>query len=117
MNVKEVGTDWVSLCWKRPEVRRTTASPFLMYKVEAWLCGEGAYWVEVGRSPIPQFDIFNLKPRREYYFRRVAKRHKGPSIKYVRTLGGEGGHEKTGYCGQGGRGGIGLCGRPHLIQI
>ena len=75
VNVKEVGTDWVSLCWKRPEVRRTTASPFLMYKVEAWLCGEGAYWVEVGRSPIPQFDIFNLKPKREYYFRRVAKRH------------------------------------------
>ena len=75
VNVKEVGTDWVSLCWKRPDVRRTTASPFLMYKVEAWLCGEGAYWVEVGRSPIPQFDIFNLKPKREYYFRRVAKRH------------------------------------------
>ena len=75
VNVKEVGTDWVSLCWKRPEVRRTTASPFLMYKVEAWLCGEGAYWVEVGRSPIPQFDIFNLKPRREYYFRRVSYRH------------------------------------------
>ena len=74
VNVKEVGTDWVSLCWKRPDVRRTTASPFLMYKVEAWLCGEGAYWVEVGRSPIPQFDVFNLKPKREYYFRRVSKR-------------------------------------------
>ena len=71
--VKEVGTDWVSLCWKRPDVKRTTA-PFLMYKVEAWLCGEGAYWVEVGRSPIPQFDIFNLKPNREYYFRQASLR-------------------------------------------
>ena len=69
--VKEVGADWVSLCWKRPDVKRTTA-PFLMYKVEAWLCGEGAYWVEVGRSPIPQFDIFNLKPKREYYFRQAS---------------------------------------------
>jgi hypothetical protein len=68
--VKEVGSDWVSLCWKRPDVKR---SPFLTYKVEAWLCGEGAYWVEMGRSPIPQFDVFNLKPKRQYYFRDVLK--------------------------------------------
>ena len=87
VNVKEVGTDWVSLCWKRPEVRRTTASPFLMYKVEAWLCGEGAYWVEVGRSPIPQFDIFNLKPRREYYFRRVSN-SKPHNISWTPCMGG-----------------------------
>ena len=43
--IKEVGTNWVSLCWKKPSVTR--GSPVITYKVEAWLCGEGAFWVEV----------------------------------------------------------------------
>ncbi len=43
--MKEVGRDWVSLVWKRPEAKKM--SQIITYKVEAWLCGEGAYWVEV----------------------------------------------------------------------
>ncbi len=75
--MKEVGHDWVSLCWKKPESKGNRASPIITYKVEAWLCGEGAYWLELGRSPIPQFDAFHLKPQRQYYFRVTAKSRKG----------------------------------------
>jgi hypothetical protein len=32
---------------------------------------------QVGRSPIPQFDVFNLKPGRNYYFRITAKSKRG----------------------------------------
>lgn len=49
INVKEIGPDWVSLSWKRPDAKMRVA-PIVTYKVEAWLCGEGAYWVEVGSS-------------------------------------------------------------------
>ena len=35
------------------------------------------YLFKVGRSPIPQFDVFNLKPNRQYYFRVTAKSRKG----------------------------------------
>ena len=31
----------------------------------------------MGRSPIPQFDVFNLKPKRQYYFRVTAKSRQG----------------------------------------
>lgn len=31
----------------------------------------------MGRSPIPQFDAFNLKPLRQYYFRVTGKSRKG----------------------------------------
>lgn len=95
VHVREVGTDWVSLSWKRPD-GKMKMPPIVTYKVEAWLCGEGAYWVEVrplapqnnvlyywtnssqvGRSPITQFDAFNLKPNRQYYFRVTAKSRRG----------------------------------------
>ncbi len=33
--------------------------------------------MEVGRSPIPQFDAFNLKPARQYYFRVTARSRRG----------------------------------------
>ena len=72
--IKEIGTNWVSLCWKKPPVSR--GSPVITYKVESWLCGEGAFWVELGRTPIPQFDAFNLKPNKCYHFR-VTARNKG----------------------------------------
>ncbi len=32
---------------------------------------------QVGRSPIPQFDAFNLKPARQYYFRVTARSRRG----------------------------------------
>ncbi len=46
-------------------------------QVEAWLCGEGAFWVEIGRSPLPQFDAFNLKPNKCYHFRVTARNKRG----------------------------------------
>merc|ERR1719270_650500 len=73
--IKEVGTNWVSLCWKKPQLSR--GSPVITYKVEAWLCGEGAFWVELGRTPIPQFDAFNLKPDKCYHFRVTARNKRG----------------------------------------
>ena len=73
--IKEVGTNWVSLCWKKPPVSR--GSPVITYKVESWLCGEGAFWVELGRTPIPQFDAFNLKPNKCYHFRVTARNKSG----------------------------------------
>ena len=73
--IKEVGDSWVSLCWKKPEVTR--GSPVITYRVEAWLCGEGAFWVELGRTPIPQFDAFNLKPNKCYHFRVTARNKRG----------------------------------------
>ena len=73
--IKEVGSSWVSLCWKKPPVSR--GSPVITYKVETWLCGEGAFWVELGRTPIPQFDAFNLKPNKCYHFRVTARNKRG----------------------------------------
>ncbi len=73
--IKEVGCNWVSLCWKKPTVTR--GSPIHTYKVEAWLCGEGAFWVEIGRTPIPQYDVFNLKPNKCYHFRVTARNKRG----------------------------------------
>ena len=73
--IKEVGSSWVSLCWKKPSVSR--GSPVITYKVETWLCGEGAFWVELGRTPIPQFDAFNLKPNKCYHFRVTARNKRG----------------------------------------
>jgi hypothetical protein len=49
----------------------------LNVKVEAWLCGEGAFWVELGRSPLPQFDAFNLKANKCYHFRVTARNKRG----------------------------------------
>ena len=54
VSVKEVGRDWVSLVLKRPESKKM--SQIITYKVEAWLCGEGAYWVEV-REKLVQFSV------------------------------------------------------------
>merc|ERR1719233_1756389 len=73
--IKEVGSSWVSLCWKKPPVSR--GSPVITYKVETWLCGEGAFWVEIGRTPIPQYDVFNLKPNKSYHFRVTARNKRG----------------------------------------
>merc|ERR1712128_219124 len=73
--IKEVGSSWVSLCWKKPSVSR--GSPVITYKVESWLCGEGAFWVELGRTPIAQFDAFNLKPDKCYHFRVTARNKRG----------------------------------------
>ena len=73
--IKEVGSNWVSLCWKKPPISR--GSPVVTYKVESWLCGEGAFWVELGRTPIPQYDAFNLKPNKCYHFRVTARNKSG----------------------------------------
>ncbi|TRY61201.1 hypothetical protein TCAL_10078 [Tigriopus californicus] len=81
INVKEIGHDWVSLNWKKPY--SSGGSVIVSYKIEAWLCGEGAYWMELGRTPITQYDVFNLKPKRQYYFRVTAKSKRGVELQMM----------------------------------
>ncbi|XP_046388866.1 titin homolog [Ischnura elegans] len=66
--VTDSGKNWVTLAWPKPTVRTDTA-PVLAYRVEAWIVGEGARWVELGMSPIASFDAFGLQGGREYLFR------------------------------------------------
>ncbi|XP_017077857.1 myosin light chain kinase, smooth muscle-like isoform X2 [Drosophila eugracilis] len=51
----------------------------MAYKVEAWIVGHegGAYWRELGLTPINSFDAFNLKPNVEYHFRVTPKNRYG----------------------------------------
>jgi len=51
----------------------------MAYKVEAWVVGHegGAYWRELGLTPINSFDAFNLKPNVEYHFRVTPKNRYG----------------------------------------
>ncbi|KAK2709050.1 hypothetical protein QYM36_014620 [Artemia franciscana] len=62
-----IGQNFVSLTWQKPV--DNGGAPIMAYKVEAWLLAEGAHWQELGISNITSFDIFNLKPDREYLFR------------------------------------------------
>ncbi len=55
ITAKEVGHDWVSLVWQKPE---KSTSQIITYKVEAWLCGEGAYWVEASSLLMPAIGMF-----------------------------------------------------------
>ncbi|KAG8223459.1 hypothetical protein J437_LFUL001953 [Ladona fulva] len=66
--VTDSGRNWVTLSWPKPKTRIESA-PVLAYKVEAWLVGEGARWVELGMSPIASFDAFGLQGGRDYLFR------------------------------------------------
>ncbi|XP_045034081.1 myosin light chain kinase, smooth muscle isoform X2 [Daphnia magna] len=61
------GKNVVSLSWPKPNY--TGGAPILAYKVEAWLLGEGAIWIEVAMTCITSTDVYNLKPEREYLFR------------------------------------------------
>lgn len=67
--VVDVGNNWVSIAWPKPDSRAT--APVLAYKVESWLLGKegGARWVELGITPLNSFDAFNLKQGEEYHFR------------------------------------------------
>ncbi|ROT75125.1 putative myosin light chain kinase [Penaeus vannamei] len=66
-NATDIGKTWVSLSWGRPE--QTGGAPVTAYKVESWILGEEARWTDLGVSPIPSFDVYNLKTDREYLFR------------------------------------------------
>ncbi|XP_071444620.1 titin homolog [Hetaerina americana] len=66
--VTDSGRNWVTLSWPKPTIRADVA-PVLAYRVEAWIVGEGARWVELGMSPIASFDAFGLQGGREYLFR------------------------------------------------
>ncbi|KAK8746869.1 hypothetical protein OTU49_016869, partial [Cherax quadricarinatus] len=70
---RDVGKNWVSLHWSKPE--HSGGVIVTAYKVEAWILGEEARWQELGVSPIASFDVYNLKPDREYLFR-VTPRNK-----------------------------------------
>lgn len=66
--VTDTGRNWISLSWGKPANRG--AAPVVAYKVESWMKGgEGARWMEMGVSPLNNFDAFNLKPDGEYQFR------------------------------------------------
>lgn len=57
--VVDVGRNWVTLSWKRPDARG--AGPILAYKVEAWSSDHGARWIEVKKIV---FIKLKLKSRR-----------------------------------------------------
>nr|CAH0104353.1 unnamed protein product [Daphnia galeata] len=69
------GNNVVSLTWSKPNY--IGGAPVLAYKVEAWLLGEGAIWIEVATTVITSTDVYNLKPDREYLFRITPKNKYG----------------------------------------
>ncbi|XP_046632684.1 titin homolog isoform X7 [Daphnia pulicaria] len=69
------GKNVVSLSWAKPNY--IGGAPILAYKVEAWLLGEGAIWIEVATTVITSSDVYNLKPDREYLFRITPKNKYG----------------------------------------
>ncbi|XP_030081342.1 titin isoform X20 [Drosophila hydei] len=75
--VVDSGPTHISLSWGKPV--SANSAPVIAYKVEAWIVGHegGAYWRELGLTPINSFDAFNLKPNVEYHFRVTPKNRYG----------------------------------------
>ncbi|KAL7737597.1 hypothetical protein ACLKA6_007710 [Drosophila palustris] len=75
--VVDSGPTHISLSWGKPV--SVNSAPVIAYKVEAWIVGHegGAYWRELGLTPINSFDAFNLKPNVEYHFRVTPKNRYG----------------------------------------
>ncbi|XP_033233664.1 titin isoform X11 [Drosophila pseudoobscura] len=75
--VVDSGPTHISLSWGKPV--SANSAPVIAYKVEAWILGHegGAYWRELGLTPINSFDAFNLKPNVEYHFRVTPKNRYG----------------------------------------
>lgn len=75
--VVDSGPTHISLSWGKPV--SANSAPVIAYKVEAWIVGHegGAYWREMGLTPINSFDAFNLKPNLEYHFRVTPKNRYG----------------------------------------
>ncbi|XP_044317905.1 titin isoform X3 [Drosophila rhopaloa] len=75
--VVDSGPTHISLSWGKPV--SANSAPVMAYKVEAWVVGHegGAYWRELGLTPINSFDAFNLKPNLEYHFRVTPKNRYG----------------------------------------
>ncbi|XP_064551728.1 titin homolog isoform X6 [Drosophila montana] len=75
--VVDSGPSHISLSWGKPV--SANSAPVIAYKVEAWILGHegGAYWRELGLTPINSFDAFNLKPNLEYHFRVTPKNRYG----------------------------------------
>ncbi|XP_030387654.1 titin homolog isoform X3 [Scaptodrosophila lebanonensis] len=75
--VVDSGPMHISLSWGKPV--STNSAPVIAYKVESWIVGHegGAYWRELGLTPINSFDAFNLKPNLEYHFRVTPKNRYG----------------------------------------
>ncbi|XP_068144676.1 titin homolog isoform X2 [Drosophila tropicalis] len=75
--VVDSGPTHISLSWGKPV--SGNSAPVIAYKVESWILGHegGAYWRELGLSPINSFDAFNLKPNLEYHFRVTPKNRYG----------------------------------------
>ncbi|KAH8390355.1 hypothetical protein KR200_010964 [Drosophila serrata] len=75
--VVDSGPTHISLSWGKPVT--ANSAPVIAYKVEAWVVGHegGAYWRELGLTPINSFDAFNLKPNLEYHFRVTPKNRYG----------------------------------------
>ncbi|XP_050743269.1 titin isoform X44 [Drosophila biarmipes] len=75
--VVDSGPTHISLSWGKPV--SANSAPVMAYKVEAWVVGHegGAYWRELGLTPINSFDAFNLKANVEYHFRVTPKNRYG----------------------------------------
>nr|XP_044249283.1 muscle M-line assembly protein unc-89 isoform X4 [Drosophila takahashii] len=86
--VVDSGPTHISLSWGKPV--SANSAPVMAYKVEAWVVGHegGAYWRELGLTPINSFDAFNLKPNVEYHFRVTPKNRYGwgPTVQTTSPL-------------------------------
>ncbi|KPU76642.1 uncharacterized protein Dana_GF13334, isoform F [Drosophila ananassae] len=86
--VVDSGPTHISLSWGKPV--SANSAPVIAYKVESWVVGHegGAYWRELGLTPINSFDAFNLKPNVEYHFRVTPKNRYGwgPAVQTSSSL-------------------------------
>ncbi|KAH8321002.1 hypothetical protein KR067_013027 [Drosophila pandora] len=86
--VVDSGPSHISLSWGKPV--SANSAPVIAYKVESWVVGHegGAYWRELGLTPINSFDAFNLKPNVEYHFRVTPKNRYGwgPAVQTSSSL-------------------------------
>lgn len=64
------GKNHISLQWGKP-TKQTDAAPVLAYRIDAWQLGAdgGARWIELGKTPINNMDVFNLKSGCQYHIR------------------------------------------------
>lgn len=75
--ITDYGRNHVCLSWEKPT--DCDFSPVVAYRVDAWIVGRDGFacWEELGVTPTPNFDAFNLKTDCEYLFRVTPKNRYG----------------------------------------